>query len=338
MTSTTKKVFFLGASGYIGGAIFVKLHDTFPKYEWVALNRNPKTNDRLLAAGFSRVVQGSHSDLEIIEALCAAADIVVNCADADDLPLAQAVLRGHKSAYERTGQRPVLVHTSGTGVVTDKAEGQLTAEAREKIYNDNSEADIRSIPEDKPHRDVDLTIFRAGEEGYVNAYIIAPSTIYATGKGPVRNISQQIPNIVRWTLKRGKGFVIGEGTNIWPGVHIDDLADLYALVLQKALKEDAVSSKESPFARFYFGTACEFNYGDVEKRVAEILHKKGKISQKDADPVSLKEAIAFEPALGSVARNSRTKADRGLALAWKPKSTSVFDTLEEDIDQTILQG
>ncbi|EJD55409.1 NAD(P)-binding protein [Auricularia subglabra TFB-10046 SS5] len=337
MSSTTRKVFFLGATGYIGGAAFVRIHELFPDFEYTAIVRNPRDNDKIKAAGFTRVVQGSHSDLELIEKEVANSDITIACADADDMPVVQATLRGLKAYFERTGKRAVYLHTSGTGVVTDKAEGELTPEARKKSYNDNIEADIASIPEDKPHRDVDLQIFRAGDEGYVNAYIIAPSTIYGTGRGPVRKISQQIPNIVRFTVKRGKGFVIGAGTNIWPGVHISDLEELYALVLKKALSEDAVAKKEPAFARFYFGTACEFEYGEVERRVAQILHKKGRIAQDGVEQLSLQEAIKFEPMLSSVARNSRTKADRGLALGWKPKSTSVFDTLEEDVDQTLAQ-
>lgn len=131
----------------------------------------------------------------------------------------------------------------------------------------------------------------------MNAYIIAPSTIYGTGRGPVRNISQQIPNIIRVTLKRGRGFVIGVGSNIWPGVHIDDLADLYELVLQKALSEDAVGKKESPYARFYFGMTHEFCYGNVEMRIAEILHAKGKIAHKATDDITFQEAVKLEPLL-----------------------------------------
>lgn len=74
------------------------------------------------------------------------------------------------------------------------------------------------------------------------------------------------------------------------------MGDLYALVLKKALSEDVVASKQDPFERFYWGTNSEFSYGEVEKRVAELLVKKGRITDV-VDTISFQEAIALEPML-----------------------------------------
>jgi hypothetical protein len=63
-------------------------------------------------------------------------DIVINTADADDLPLTRAVLQGLTTrAKNQRGlaRSPILIHTSGTGVVTDKAEGEFLPSTR--IYN-----------------------------------------------------------------------------------------------------------------------------------------------------------------------------------------------------------
>jgi len=63
-----------------------------------------------------------------------------------------------------------------------------------------------------------LRIFKADEEGYVSAYIIAPSTIYGIGDGPVRTVSQQIPNLIKKALELKKPAYIGAGTAIWNNV------------------------------------------------------------------------------------------------------------------------
>lgn len=59
----------------------------------------------------------------------------MHCADADDIELMRGILRGTKAAFERTGKRSIYIHTSGTGLVTDKAEGNLTEAAKNRIYD-----------------------------------------------------------------------------------------------------------------------------------------------------------------------------------------------------------
>lgn len=64
--------------------------------------------------------------------------------------------------------------------------------------------------------------------GYVKTHIILPSTIYGVASGPLVDLdlqnahSQQIPNLVKVSLARGQGGMVGQGKNMWPNVHIDD--------------------------------------------------------------------------------------------------------------------
>ena len=80
-----------------------------------------------------KTVIGTHSELDKITDLVAQADIVLNAADADDLPLAKAVLNGLKNRNASGGSKPILIHTSGTGVATDHAEGEYRDE--KPLYN-----------------------------------------------------------------------------------------------------------------------------------------------------------------------------------------------------------
>lgn len=78
-----------------------------------------------------KVVKGSHSDLDLITEEASKADIILNAADADDLDLTKAVLAGAKKT--RIGKIPILIHTSGTGLVTGEPTGKRDPNA--KVYN-----------------------------------------------------------------------------------------------------------------------------------------------------------------------------------------------------------
>lgn len=116
-------------------------------------------------------------------------------------------------------------HQSGTGLIADTAAGLY---ATDKIWDDLDPDDLETLPDTAPHRDVDLAIINADNEGYVRAYLVAPSTIYglAAGKlvsaGISNNRSMQIPRLIGASLRRGRAGMVGMGLNIWPNVHIDD--------------------------------------------------------------------------------------------------------------------
>lgn len=328
-------VLFIGATGYIGGSVLADFVQRYPEFIYTALIRNPK-DTKAIASLNVRVVQGSHSDTELIERVASEHDIVVNGADADDVPLADAIIKGlFTRANSKDGSRkPIYIHTSGTGVVTDAVTGEFKDI---KIYDDLKEEDIRSIGPKQPHRNVDLQIFAAGEQGSIDTYIIAPSTIYGTGRGPVRNISFQVNNVIRIAVERKQVLQIGPGTNVWNSVHIDDLVDLYALVLDKALNSAGDTTSSSPYARFFWGSSEKYVWGDILKGLAVRLHKKGLVQ---TDEVKAGVTVEEEPRLFKIAvgNNSRTVANRGLkTLGWKPSRPSLKDTLDEEIDLTLSQ-
>jgi len=324
---SSKTLFLLGATGYIGGSLLKGIINVHPHFLITALVRKEKDIQPIKALGVSNVILGSHEDLEKIQQLVARSDIVVNAADADDLPLTKAILEGFKSRSKTSSDNPILIHTSGTGVVSDDAEGEF-APTGQKIWNDNSEDDIRSIPPEQPHRLVDLEIFRADEHQHCSAYIVAPSTIYGIGSGPVNKISQQIPGAVRVAVKHKQAVYIGKGTNKWNNVHINDLIELYLLVLSRALSG---TKESSSYAKFYFGSVYEHVWGDIIRQIGQILYEKGILPSAEAKSITLKT----EPCLRSVDNNSRSTSDRAFALGWKPKSKSIEETLEEDVTATL---
>ncbi|PVF99350.1 NAD(P)-binding protein [Serendipita vermifera] len=317
-------IFVLGATGYIGGSVLVGYKRAFPDYGFVALVRNEKNFAAVEALGV-KVVKGSHSDVDIVEEQASKADIVLNAADADDLELTKAVLRGIKRSS--AGKTPILVHTSGTALVTKESDGKFRAQ--DKVWNDNDVEDIRSIPEDAPHRKIDLAIFEADTEGYVSAYIIAPSTIYDTGNGPVNRLSQQVPVMIKEALAQKQAAYVGDGTNEWNHVHIEDLVDLYVLVLKLATSELEPAAATDCYTRFFWGSVGTHKWGDIAREIGKILHAKGTVGTPEA------KSIPPRPELAAVSTNSRTVAERSLKNGWQPKGRSLVESLPDTVDQVL---
>jgi len=65
------------------------------------------------------------------------------------------------------------------------------------------------------HRDVDMAILEAQKSLHVPTAILSPPLVHGVGNGPLKTRSIQIPALAEAILKRGTGFQILEGQNIW---------------------------------------------------------------------------------------------------------------------------
>lgn len=80
------------------------------KHEISALVRSPQKADWLKAHGV-RPVLGDLNNLDIIEKEASEADVFINTADSDHMTSARATLAGLQKRYERTGKKPLYLHT-----------------------------------------------------------------------------------------------------------------------------------------------------------------------------------------------------------------------------------
>ena len=110
----------------------------------------------------------------------------------------------------------------------------------DKVFNDDIRADTHeNISDTALHRDVDFLVYEAGRSGLIDTYIICPPLIYGVGAGPFNRSSIQIPEMIRTSLKYGKSVHVGKGENVWSNVYIEDLANFFILILEKALTDEA---------------------------------------------------------------------------------------------------
>ncbi|KIY63090.1 NAD(P)-binding protein [Cylindrobasidium torrendii FP15055 ss-10] len=339
----TTKIFLTGATGYIGGSVLAELlqHPAARSFEITVLVRAVEKAELLKELGL-RTIIGSNSDHALLKEAASEADITIACADADDLGAAQAILAGAKEYRARTGKNASLIHTSGTGVLSVKADGEFV---ESPIYSDLDIPLIEKLSLEQPHREVDVALVKDDADGNVNTYIVLPSTIYgrATGilvdKGIQKTFSDQVPTIVRAGLARGQGGRIGSGSNLWPNVEVHEVAKLYLTIFDLIVSPPSTIPKEFEHGRggFYFGENGEYTLIDVYKTVAGALHDLG-IGSPEPTPFTTKDLEPYTPSGPnsiSFSKMSRCKAERGRAIGWNPTKT-VKDFLASAVEEVEL--
>lgn len=251
--SSSPRIFITGVSGYLGGHLLVRLVEQHPSWNIVALVRNEAQKEKVLArwpGSNIEILIGDLDDKALLVQEGAKADVILRMqsanyrsavfwanseletASADHIPGVLALIEG---ASHRPGHPAYLIHVGGTGMLNDVPSGFgacwlnplpsscakkcCIGQPSDKVYHDV--ADLEAITsfavENHVHRDVDMALLQAQKAFHVPTAIVSPPTIHGVGKGPIKTRSIQIPLLAEAVLKRGKGFQILEGQNLWDG-------------------------------------------------------------------------------------------------------------------------
>jgi len=340
-------IFVIGATGYIGGSVLHKLlsHPSADTFDITALVRSEEKAKKLEKFGVHSVI-GSFNDSALVEKLAENAHVVFSLADADDLPATQAILKGLKQRHAKLGDLSILIHTSGTGVLTE-GQGTKGMAATDLIYDDSNFEQIANIKPTAPHRNVDNAVFEADKEGYTRAYIILPSTIYAIAKNPlvdagIQNpFSIQIPYVIKASLARGRAGMVGKGLALWPNVHIDDVADLY-IVLYDSIITKGTENVDHGIRGYYFGENGEHSWYDISKAIGEAMVELGLTNDPEPTTFTDEELAKY---FGSVktgnswGTNSRARATHSRSIGWEPKYTTkdMLASIKPEIEAILKQ-
>lgn len=293
------QIFLTGATGYIGGSIAARmLADGHAVRGLVrAEARAAQVRDR----GIEPVI-GALDDTALVESAAREADAVVNAASADHLGAVEAILDG------LAGSGKPFVHTSGSSIVGSRAGG----EAVDEIYAEDTP--LTPSPARAARVALNETIRAAADRG-VRTVVVAPSLIYGLGHGLERH-SMQVPWLIALARKSGIARHVGSGGNIWSNVHMDDLLDLYALVLERA-----------PAGSFYYAENGENSMREVCEAISRMLGFGGRTQS-----MSLKDAAeewGEGPANDTMGSNSRVRAVRARQeLGWDPRAPSLIEEIE----------
>ncbi|KAM5350137.1 hypothetical protein ACJ41O_006642 [Fusarium nematophilum] len=325
------KILITGATGYIGGSVLsALLASAYPDIkdsQISALVRKQEQAHLLQEKGINSIVFEGLDQIELVRQVASEHDIIINSASAFHSRAAEALIQGLAERKKRTGKETYLIHTSGTSSLGDLPISGGYRETR--IFSDKD--DIYSYErrredlEPYQQRTTDLVVFEKGEEAGVKTYILMSPTIYGLGSGFFNRTSIQIDALMRAARKDGFASVIGDGAAEWDHVHIDDLVELYELIVGKLLAgQDLPSNKRG----LYFTETGHQSWREVSELVAREGKALGYLKSGEVRQVSLKEGVdklgkALPPnavELGFASR-SRTAADLTREVGWKPTKT-----------------
>ncbi len=206
------KIFVTGATGYIGFQVSQGLRRN--GHQVFGLTRARDSVARLHQAEI-RAVIGSLQERQSYEQVAAQADVIVHAAvdySTDSLALDQATVE-HLSSLRTPGrQSPLLVYTSGVWVLGNTGDTPVT--------------------ESSPLHPAALVVRRPAIEQRVlgaNGSVIRPGIVYGKSGGLTGMwFSGAVP---------GRAVeIIGDGTNRWAMVHVDDLADAYVRLIEHRVR------------------------------------------------------------------------------------------------------
>ncbi|SEG81911.1 Nucleoside-diphosphate-sugar epimerase [Actinacidiphila yanglinensis] len=203
------RVFLTGGSGYLGTATIKALlrhgHDV------TALARSEASAETLAGLG-AAAVRGALADTEVLTDAAAAADGVLHLGSDPGPNTAEVDLAAALAMLAGLGGRGAYVHTGGVWV-----------------YGDTDGV----VDEDAPQSPPPITAWRRSNEDRVLAatadggrpVLVMPGVVHGRGQGLIETF-YTAPG-------RANGAVplIGDGDNHWALVHVDDIAELYALAL-----------------------------------------------------------------------------------------------------------
>jgi nucleoside-diphosphate-sugar epimerase len=277
-------VLLTGGTGYIGGTVLRTLREH--GHQVRAVVRGEESARTVSEAGAEAVV-GDVTDVPWLTTQLSDVDGAIHLASLEPAG-DDAVLDAVFTAFQGTAKP--FVYTSGVWVWGDNA----------------------AITEDSPARPTDVSVWRVPRHERVltsglRASIVAPAPVYGHGKGLAAWLFSYGPRTDDGALR-----MVGSGAQHWASVHVEDLADLYVAVLERA-----------PGGGLYIG-ASGVN-PTVREMAQAAVGPDGTVAPEDDDATRARLGAGLADALlldqqagGSLARAQ---------LGWQPSRPSVLDEL-----------
>ncbi|MEO6913009.1 MAG: NAD-dependent epimerase/dehydratase family protein [Candidatus Baltobacteraceae bacterium] len=286
-------VLVIGATGYIGSAVSNALKAS--GHTVLGTARSEPAAQDLRNSGVDPILADITDPLSITAAAqrSDAAIYVVQYTEPDGAQVERAALQALVDAFEGSGK--VLLYTSGAW-----------------LYGDSGE---RLVDEQSPLNPTPLVAHRPGLERIVldgaarniRSMVVRPGDVYGDGGG--------LPAMwVKSAKDEGAARFVGDGNNHWPVVHVDDLAQLYVLMMTRGAAGDVYNASDD----------TSFT---VREMATSASHGAGKGSAVLSWPLDEARTAmgAFADALALDIHMSSKKARD--AFGWQPRTSTILDDL-----------
>ena len=284
------KVFLTGATGYIGSAIAEAL--LAAGHAVVGLARTIEAEQDLRNSG----ITPRRGDLKTPESLNAAVEsceAVIHAGTTNDGRIDTEAVAHMIDELKSSGK--AFVYTSGVWVIGDTG-GRVMDET----------APLNPIPLAGWRVGVEKLVL--GSEAHnVRGIVIRPATVYGRASG--------IPSMfVQSAQETGSARYIGAGENHWPTVHVEDLAELYVLALEKARPGSVYIAADGPAYRVReIAEAASFAADAGGRTVSWPLEEARKTLGAFADALVLDQQVTAD----------KVKRE----LGWKTRAASLLEEL-----------
>ena len=281
------KVFVTGGSGYIGSAVCLRLKKA--GHDVQALVREKKKGAPLQAAAV-KLVEGNLSEPAGYAAAAYGVQAIVHCAqdagpnsvelDRKTIANARELLHGRVGA--------TFIYTSGIWVLGDT--GGAT-------FDESHPTNPAKISAWRPaHEQLALDMAKEG----IRAVVVRPGIVYGGSRGGIPAM------LFGAAAKQGAAQIVGEGANHWPLVHVDDLAELYVRLVERA-----------PAGSIFHGTdASTHTLREIAEAASRAAGKDGKVTTLPLD----KARSTMGPFADALALDQKVSSEKARTeLDWRPR-------------------
>jgi nucleoside-diphosphate-sugar epimerase len=197
-------------------------------------------------------------------------------------------------------------------------------------------------------RTAELGVIDTDLELGVKTLVIMSPIIYGKGTGLFNKVSVHT-QYMKAMLEIGHAVVVGDGSGIWDHVHIQDLAELYRLVVLNILEQEG---KALPTGKkgIIFSANGRHSWLEYSQLVADACYERGLLSERKVTSLTLEAAETLLPRLGFAIKvfgkeqlkltaegfcsNERTVANVARSIGWNPvKGWDAWEqSFRDDVD------
>jgi nucleoside-diphosphate-sugar epimerase len=281
------KVFVTGGSGYIGSAVCLRLKKA--GHDVQALVRDKRKGAAVQAAGV-KLVEGDLAQPSGYAAAAYGVQAFVHCAQ-DHGPTSveldrKTITNARELLHGRVGA--TFIYTSGIWVMGDTGGAQV---------DESRPTNPAKLVAWRPaHEQLTLDMAKEG----IRAVVVRPGIVYGGARGGIPGM------LFGAAVKQGAPQIVGEGANHWPMVHVDDLAELYVRLVERA-----------PAGSIFFGTdASTHTMREIAEAASSAAGKDGKVSTLPLD----KARSSMGPLADVLALDQKISSEKARSeLDWRPR-------------------
>ncbi|NQX27771.1 NAD-dependent epimerase/dehydratase family protein [Microbacteriaceae bacterium VKM Ac-2854] len=277
-------VFIIGGTGYLGSVIVEKLIAS--GHTVTALARSERSAEQLRAAG-ARPLSGNIDDTDVLRAAAGSADAVVYAAS--DYAATEESMRAELDAVAAVvagaSSKPVIYTSTGLVYGFDPTDV-------------SEDAELPAVSAQPVKGQAEQIVLSA-----TNGVVIRAGLIFGRGGTGL------VTGLIAAAAQNGAASYIGEGSNSWYPIHVDDLVDLYLRAI------------EHPVPGIFNAV------GTVPFTLKELADAIGDLTGTPSVSIPLEVAQAqMGPAVRTLTTSSRLVATKAReAYGWQPRERSLIE-------------